>query len=293
MTQIKKILVTGGSGFLGSHVCDELSSRGHKVTIYDKVKSSWANIKKQKIAVGRLNNFKLLESLIKKNDYVFHFAGLANLDEAVKKPIETVKDNIEATVQLLQICKKHKIKRFIYASSVYANSSDGGFYSISKRAAENYIDEFFKSFGLKYTILRFGSLFGTRAGKDNGIRKIIEHTIKKKEIYYGGEKNSIRRYINVRLAAKLTSNILNKKFENRYILIVGKNKIKIKNLLSIIKKKFDIKKKIIYKKNELIGHYTKMPKKYKSIIGKPYFIKKKCNFKKEIFDYIEYLKYQS
>ena len=75
-------LVTGGSGFLGSYVADELTKKGFKVVIYDKKKSKWIN-KKQKFVNGDLNNRKKIEKIIKKSDYVFHFAGLADLNESL------------------------------------------------------------------------------------------------------------------------------------------------------------------------------------------------------------------
>tara|TARA_A100001015_G_scaffold33276_1_gene36912 strand:+ start:2599 stop:3492 length:894 start_codon:yes stop_codon:yes gene_type:complete len=287
--KIKSILVTGGSGFLGSHVCDELIRRGYQVTNYDKKKSEWAhNTKKYKMIVGDINNFKLLDKQVKRNDIIFHFAGLANLDEAIKKPLETVKYNIFSTVKLLALANKYKIERFIYASSIYANSSDGGFYSLSKRAAENYIQEYFNHYRLGFTIMRYGSLYGPRSGKDNGIKRIIDNAIKNRQVSYGGNKKTVRKYIEVHEAAKLTADMIKKKYENKYISIVGKKKIKVQKLLEIVRDKLGIKKKIIYKKDKLFGHYTQSLKKYQSQIDKQYFSKKNYNFKSKVAKLIDY-----
>ena len=147
-----KITVTGGSGFLGSHVADALSKKGHKVTIFDKKYSKWIR-KDQKIYVGNILNTKELGRAIKDSDAVFHFAALADLGEAIKLPIETVKLNILGTVIALSLCKKYKVKRFIHASTIYVNSIEGGFYRSSKRAAEDYVLEYNKIYGLEYTIL--------------------------------------------------------------------------------------------------------------------------------------------
>ena len=81
----------------------------------------------------------------------------------------SVKLNVLATVQLMELCTKFKIKRFIHASSVYAISKDGGFYRSSKKAAEEYIEEYKNIHNLKFTILRFGSLYGSRSQKNNGL----------------------------------------------------------------------------------------------------------------------------
>ena len=81
-------------------------------------------------------------------DYVLHFAGLSDLNKALNKPIETIKFNILATANLLKLSLKNNIKRIIFASSIYAISSQGGFYRCSKRAAEDYIEEYQKRFEL-------------------------------------------------------------------------------------------------------------------------------------------------
>ena len=153
-----KIIVTGGSGFLGSHVADELSKRGHDVTIFDKKKSKWIR-PDQKMYLGNILNAKDLENVIKGADVVFHFAALADIDEALKKPIETANINISGTVLALECSYKYKIKRFVHASTIYVNSKDGGFYRCSKKAAEDYVEEYYNTFGLDYTVLRFGSLY--------------------------------------------------------------------------------------------------------------------------------------
>ena len=161
-----KILVLGGSGFLGSFIADALSKKGHKVKIFDKKKSRWLK-NNQKMYIGDILNFKSLEKAIKGNQIIYNFAALSDLDEAKNKPIDTVKSNILGTTNALVLSKKYKIKRFIHASSIYAASEEGGFYASSKRAAEDYIEEFQKTYGLDYTILRFGSLYGERSGNNN------------------------------------------------------------------------------------------------------------------------------
>ena len=145
-----KIIVTGGSGFLGSHVADELSKRGHDVTIFDKKKSKWIR-SDQKMFIGDILNPNDLENVIKNTDVVFHFAALADLNQALKNPINTVKVNILGTVQALELCCKYNIKRFIQASTIYVNSSEGGFYRSSKKVAEDYVREYNKNYNLNYT----------------------------------------------------------------------------------------------------------------------------------------------
>ena len=70
--------------------------------------------------------------------------------------------------------------KFIHASTIYANTEEGGFYGRSKKAAEDYVEEYKKMFNLNYTILRFGSMYGDRSGNDNGMRQILENLLLKK-----------------------------------------------------------------------------------------------------------------
>ena len=207
-----KIVVLGGSGFVGSHVADELSKKGHKVKIFDKKKSKWLR-QDQKMYIGNILNTKDLERTIKDADVVFNCAALADIDRALKEPVNTVKVNILGTVKALELCCKYNIKRFIQASTIYVNSSEGGFYRSSKKAAEDYVREYKKNYNLSYTILRFGSLYGRRADDTNGVRKIIKRAIAKGKLSYIGSKKSVREYINVSDAAKACCEILKNKYK--------------------------------------------------------------------------------
>ena len=262
-----KILVTGGSGFLGSHLADKLSDAGHKVIIYDLKKSKWLK-KNQKMVVGDILDAKIIEKEIKNSDIVYHFAGLSDLEEALDKPIETVKRNILGTVNILELCKKYKIRRFIFASTIYVYSHEGGFYKSSKRAAEDYIEEYEKKYNLKYTILRFGSLYGPRSDNSNGLYKIVFEAIKNNRITYMGNKESKREYIHVEDAANSCMKILEKEFINKNVIISGNESMKVYELMQMISEILGIKKKLKFIKTNLTGHYTFTPYSYSPKLGK-------------------------
>ena len=276
-----KILVTGGSGFLGSHISDELLDKGHKVYIFDKKKSKFLK-KKQKFIKGNLSNIKLLEKLFKNIDVVYHFAAIADIQQAMNNPNDTVKTNILSTVQLLKLCVKYKIKKFIFGSTIYVNSEDGGFYKSSKRAAENYIEEFSKLFGIKFTIIRYGSLYGERSDINNGITKVIDYAKKNGLVKYDGSKNAVRTYINVKDAAKLSTECLKRKYENKHLIIEGQQKIKISKVLKIIQNFMKIKLPIVYRNKKLIGHYVKDPNTYKWRKGIKINLKNKRIFESDL-----------
>ena len=104
---MKKSLVIGGSGFLGSHVSDCLSQNGFKVTIYDIKKSKWLR-KDQKMIIGNISNDKRLEQAIKGNSFVYNFAAISDIDFASERPRETVEVNILGTARILEKCLKLK-----------------------------------------------------------------------------------------------------------------------------------------------------------------------------------------
>jgi len=274
-----KIIVTGGGGFLGSHVADELSKRGHNVTIFDKKKSKWLSFG-QKMLVGNILNSKKLGAAIKGADVVFQFAALADIDQALKQPINSVNINILGTVKTLELCLKHKVKRFVYASTIYVNSSEGGFYRCSKKAAEDYIEEYNKIRGIDYTILRYGSLYGERSDNTNSVTHIINKAINTGKITYDGSKNFIREYIHVLDAARASADILKDKYKNQHIILTGMKKIKVHDFLKTLAKILKISKKIKFLNEKYTGHYTISPFSYKLKVGKKFAFSSQINFHK-------------
>mgnify|MGYP003687673249 CR=1 FL=1 len=109
---------------------------------------------KKKIIIGDINNYHKLSKAIKNKDVVYNYAAISDIGETISKPIQTTKNNILANVVILDLCVKFKIKKFIFASTIYVHSSQGSFYKVSKQSSELFIEEYFKKFGLNYSIIR-------------------------------------------------------------------------------------------------------------------------------------------
>ena len=116
-----------------------------------------------------------------------------------------------------------------------------------------------KKYNLEFTILRFGTVYGPRASKENNINKIIDVALKKKKIIYKGNKKNIREYINVKDAAKIALKTIHKKYANKHVKITGNKKTSVIKALEIIKKELGFNSKIIYQNKNEVGHYINSP----------------------------------
>ena len=262
-----QVTVFGGSGFLGSHVCDVLSEKGYRVRVFD-IKPSPYLKEFEEFMQGDILDHEGVLRAVEGSQYVYNFAGIADLDDATTKPIETVKQNIEGTVNILEACRKVGAQRFIYASTVYVYSEKGGFYRCSKQAAEIYIEEFQRRYGIDYTILRYGTLYGPRADERNSIFRYLKEALTQKRITVYGNGEELREYIHVRDAAELTVKILAPEYKNRHLIITGHHPIKLKDLMETIKEILDNSIEVIYKPGENPAHYTVTPYSYTPKIGK-------------------------
>ena len=269
-----KVVVFGGSGFLGSHVADALTDAGHKVTVYD-IKQSPYHKDSQEMVVGNVMDEKKVEGVVAKNEIVYNFAGVADINDASAKPLETVQSNIIGNSVILEACRKTKIRRFVFASSLYVYSRAGSFYKSSKQSCELIIESYKEIFGLPYTILRYGSLYGPRASGKNYIYKIIKDALTSGKITREGDGEEIREYIHAYDAAKSSVDILADEFKNQHVIIAGNQQMKVKDLLTMIKEMLDNKIHVEYVKPTTSDHYeitpyVFAPKLAKRILPKTY-----------------------
>lgn len=228
-----KAIVFGGSGFIGSHVSDELSRSGYEVTIFDVKESPYLR-DDQKMITGDLLDEELVYNSIAGNDYVFNFAGIADIDECKRRPLDTVKYNILGNTVVLEGCRKANVKRFVFASSAYVYSDSGAFYKNSKQSCELLIETYQRTFGLNFTVLRYGSLYGTRSNESNSIYRYVKSAIMDKKIDYSGTGDERREYIHVRDASKLTVDILDDQYENEWVVLTGNESLRYIHLLEMI-----------------------------------------------------------
>ena len=266
---MKRVCVIGGAGFLGSHVADALSAAGHHVRIYDLKASAWLR-DGQEMIIGDLMDVASLEAAVKGSDIVYNFAALADLNQALEKPIETVQINVLGNAHVLEACRLHGVQLFVYASTVYVYSREGGFYRCSKQAAEHYVEEYQRVFGLDYTILRYGSLYGPRADSSNGLYRIVKNALDTGVIRYQGSPDSLREYIHVEDAARASVTALGEDFRNQSVVLTGHEPMRVQDLLEMLAEILGLSNAVEFVAGEQLGHYVRTPYAYQPKLGRKY-----------------------
>lgn len=232
--EMKKVVIFGGSGFLGSHVADALIENGYAVKIFD-IKPSPYLKPGQEMIVGDILDEKLVVKTLKDADIVYNFAGISDIDEANANPLATIKYNILGHTNILEGCRIQEVKRFIFASSIYVYSTSGSFYRSSKQACELITESYHEKYGLKFTILRYGSLYGPRSDNRNAIYAMLTQALNNKKIVRNGDGEELREYIHVHDAARMSLEILEDEYEGQHVIITGSQQLRMKDLLGMIK----------------------------------------------------------
>jgi len=186
-----RYLVTGGAGFIGSNIVEELVRRKAKVRVLDSfITGKMENIKpfmgRIELVKGDIRDKRALGKALKSIDFVIHQAALRSVPKSVDDPFTTNDINVFGTLNLLMAAKKAKVKRVVYASSssVYGDAktfpqresdltSPISPYGVSKLAAENYCITFAKTFGLETVSLRYFNVFGPRQNPESKYSAVI------------------------------------------------------------------------------------------------------------------------
>jgi UDP-glucose 4-epimerase len=266
---MSRICILGGSGFLGSHVADKLSEIGHDVAVVDRLRSVWLR-KDQEMVIADLLDPNSIDKAIDGAEIVYNFAGLADLNQALTMPVKTIELNVLGNMYVLEACKKAGVDRYLFASSIYVYSREGGFYRCSKQSAEHYIEEYQNVYGLNYTILRYGSLYGPRSGEENGLFRIIRDALIQGKISYEGDPESVREYIHVEDAANSSVTALGTDFLNQSVILTGQQSMRVSDLLSMLSEILGFQQAPEFRGEDYAGHYVRTPYAYQPKLGRKY-----------------------
>lgn len=251
----KNILITGGLGFIGSHIADEVL-KNNQVTILDNLSTGNIN----HLNEPEHENLKILEGDIRDSnldditsdmDYIFHLAAMASVPLSIDKPVECTDINLNATVKLLKSSVNNDVEKIIFSSSssVYGQNKNMPLkeseqpmptspYAASKASCELYLKSFYDSYGLNYVSLRYFNVFGPKQDKNsqyaavipNFITAILENT--QPEIYGDGEQT--RDFVYIKDVVRANINACESDY-NGIVNIASGEKLSINRLYEIIK----------------------------------------------------------
>jgi UDP-glucose 4-epimerase len=265
-----KVIVFGGSGFVGSHLADALTEAGHEVTIFDINPSPYLQTT-QKFIQGDILDADVVKHAVDGNEVIYNFAGLADIDDALARPTDTVRLNVLGCVNMLEAARHSGVKRFVFASTIYVYSETGGFYRVSKQACEAYIEEYQRRFGLNYTILRYGTLYGRRADSRNSVYRYLKQALYDRKISIQATGDEMREYIHVEDASRASVQILDSEFENQNVILTGQHPTRFRDLMYMIREMVGADVQIDLQPPDdgaVSGHYNLTPYTFHPKIGK-------------------------
>ena len=238
------VLVTGGIGFIGSHVVDKLIESGYRVRIMDiKNPSRRQDIEFLK---GNITSKEDLRRSLSNIDIVYHIAAFSNIDLVKANPLTTIEHNILGTAYLLEECRKREIKRFILASSVYVYEERGHLYTTCKIASELLCKNYNTLYALPYTILRYGTAYGPRSRQADVVSLFVKRALNGKSLVIYGSGEQKRHFTYVEDLALGNVAALKPVAENKIYTLACRTPVSIKQLAEIIKRMFSNKVTIEY-----------------------------------------------
>ena len=281
----KNVLITGGSGFIGSYVVDALVKNKYKVTILDLNQPKRKDVK---FIQGSILDKSIIRSALKNINIIFHLAAVSDITKVKEIPLKTIKTNILGTTFLLEGARNANIDRFVFASSIYSYGAAGNLYTTSKTASELIIKNYKLIYGQKFTILRYATAYGPRNREVDAVSIFVRRALKNLDLIIHGNGQQKRNYVYAEDLGYGSLFALEKKATNKIITLVSKRDTKIIDLARMIIKITKSKSKIFFdKKKRRLDDFTSVFS-YKSNHEKNLMIwRSKYSLEKGLKKYIE------
>lgn len=283
-----KILVTGGAGFIGSHVVDVLMEQGHEVIIYDLEKPVYGQ--KCENIVGDVNEFNKFKQASKGIDAIYHLAAQANVNIFFNEPVVSNLNTSNSTINVLEAARENNVGRVLLSSTewiygsvegnedtqiteetIYAQNPDH-LYTSSKIAAEMFCKNYKTLYGVNYTIMRYGIPFGERARPATVTPIFIDKILKGEEITIHGTGSQTRQFIYVRDLAEGNVSCLKPEGENEIFNINGREVIRVIDIVTTLEEILGKKAKVKFiedRKGNYKGRYISSEKAERMLGWKP------------------------
>lgn len=279
-------VVLGAGGFLGSHVADALSNAGYQVRLFDRHPSPFQR-PGQEMITGDLMDISQVIRAVEGATAVYNFAAIADIDEANDNPLGTASVNVIGNMHALEAARITGVRRFIFASSIYVYSESGSFYRASKQAAERFTETYHERYGLEYTILRYGSLYGRRSDRRNGIYRMLHEAIQNHSVTYHGSGDAIREYIHVEDAARMSVQVLAPEFANRHLILTGQEKMRIRDVMTMISEMMPWDVALHFDQDKPGHHYQITPYAFQPRVGRKLVLNEHVDLGQGLLDCIQ------
>ncbi len=283
-----KILVTGGAGFIGSHVVDVLMEEGHTVIIYDLEVPIYGQ--KCENIIGDVNDTEKFKKSAKGIDVIYHMAAQANVNIFFQEPVISNMNTSSSTINVLEAARENNIRRVLLSSTewiygsvegdddtqiteetIYAQNPDH-LYTSSKIAAEMFCMNYKTLYGVNYTIMRYGIPFGERARAATVTPIFIDKILKGEEITIHGTGSQTRQFIYVRDLAEGNVCCLKPEGENEKFNINGREVIKVIDIVTTLEEILGKKAKVKFiedRKGNYKGRFISSDKAERMLGWKP------------------------
>jgi UDP-glucose 4-epimerase len=248
-----RVLVTGGSGFIGSHVVDKLRARGYEPVIYDLCPSPWhsdgaGGHGSVDTVLGSITDREALERALHSCDAVAHLAAVADVNDVHASPEDAERVNARGTVAVLEAARRAGVKRIVYASTiwVYSDCADDAvdeetllpapshLYTSTKLAGELYCKAYQELYGIDYTILRFGIPYGPRAREAAVVPAFVNKAFAGDPLTIAGDGSQSRRFVYVEDLADGVARGLSNVATNRVYNLASDENVTIKQIAETV-----------------------------------------------------------
>ncbi len=243
-----RVLVTGGAGFIGSHVVDKLKAKGVEVRIYDMVMPTFR--KDVEYYQGSLLDKAALGMAMGGVDIIYHLAAIADVNDVYVEPDYSESINTRGTVNVLEAARKADVIKVVYGSTVWVYSeaddvnvneqtplhSPTHLYTATKIASEYYCNAYSKLYGVNTTILRYGIPYGPRARGAAVIPVFVKKALNKEPLTIAGDGLQFRKFVYVEDLAEGNVLAAKKIADNKIYNLEGDVKVSIKDIAELIKK---------------------------------------------------------
>lgn len=239
-----RVLVTGGAGFIGSHVVDRLAAHGHEPIVYDRRTSPWHDPSEVEHRLGEITDVETIAAALEDCDAVVHLAAVADVSDVLEEPVVAEEVNARGTMAVLEAARRAEVSRMVYASTIWVYSdcepdvvdedtpiaTPSHLYTSTKLAGELYCKAYAELYGVDCTVLRFGIPYGPRAREAAVVPAFVNKALAGEPLTLAGDGSQFRRFVYVEDLAEGVARALVPEAANRTYNLASDETVTIREI---------------------------------------------------------------